>query len=124
MGGFAPQAPQDLSLFSSRVDGFVLEVLSDCHTMVRLDRRTGQRRDATRAPTQARSGWRPSGRLLVSPLHHLRTAKILSKRWGPPQTHPLFDYRVSYRRLLEIQVRLLARLIEGEVASYPVFVTR
>jgi hypothetical protein len=33
--------------------------------MERLDRGTGQRRDATRAPTQARSGWRPSGRLLV-----------------------------------------------------------
>src|SRR5262249_60335851 len=67
MGGFAPHAPQDLSLFSSRVDGFALEVLSDCRTMERLDRRIGQRRDATRAPTQARSGWRPSGRLLISP---------------------------------------------------------
>ena len=39
-------------------------------------------------------------------------------------THPLFDYRVSYRRLLEIQARLLARVIEGEIAEYPVFVTR
>jgi CRISP-associated protein Cas1 len=39
-------------------------------------------------------------------------------------THPLFEYRVSYRRLLEIQARLLARVIEGEIASYPVFVTR
>jgi len=39
-------------------------------------------------------------------------------------THPLFDYRVSYRRLLEIQARLLAKFIEGEVADYPVFVTR
>jgi CRISPR-associated protein Cas1 len=39
-------------------------------------------------------------------------------------THPLFDYRVSYRRLLEIQARLLARVIEGEIAAYPVFVTR
>src|SRR5215471_13204094 len=36
--------------------------------------------------TQARSGWRPSGRLLVGPLHHLRTPQILSKRWGPPQS--------------------------------------
>ena len=26
-------------------------------------------------------------------------------------THPLFDYRVSYRRMLEIQARLLARVI-------------
>lgn len=39
-------------------------------------------------------------------------------------THPLFDYRVSYRRLLEIQTRLLARLVSGELQSYPVFVTR
>jgi len=39
-------------------------------------------------------------------------------------THPLFDYRVSYRRLLEIQARLLARVIEGEIPVYPVFVTR
>jgi CRISPR-associated protein Cas1 len=39
-------------------------------------------------------------------------------------THPLFDYRVSYRRLLEIQSRLLARVLDGEVAEYPVFTTR
>jgi CRISPR-associated protein Cas1 len=39
-------------------------------------------------------------------------------------THPLFDYRVSYRRLLEIQSRLLARLLEGKIGEYPVFVTR
>lgn len=39
-------------------------------------------------------------------------------------THPLFDYRVSYRRLLEIQTRLLARWMEGEIGEYPVFVTR
>jgi len=39
-------------------------------------------------------------------------------------THPLFEYRVSYRRLLEIQARLLARYMEGEIGEYPVFVTR
>jgi CRISPR-associated protein Cas1 len=39
-------------------------------------------------------------------------------------THPLFDYRVSYRRLLEIQARLLAKSLEGELGEYPVFVTR
>lgn len=39
-------------------------------------------------------------------------------------THPLFDYRVSYRRLLEIQARLLARFLQSEIKSYPVFVTR
>jgi len=39
-------------------------------------------------------------------------------------THPVFDYRVSYRRLLEIQSRLLARVLEGEIGEYPVFTTR
>jgi CRISPR-associated protein Cas1 len=39
-------------------------------------------------------------------------------------THPIFDYRVSYRRLLEIQARLLARVLDGEIGDYPVFTTR
>ena len=39
-------------------------------------------------------------------------------------THPLFNYRVSYRRLLEIQTRLLGKLIDHEIADYPVFVTK
>jgi CRISP-associated protein Cas1 len=39
-------------------------------------------------------------------------------------THPIFGYRVSYRRLLEVQVRLVAKLLEGEIGEYPVFVSR
>jgi CRISPR-associated protein Cas1 len=39
-------------------------------------------------------------------------------------THPLFGYRVNYRRMLEIQTRLLARVLTGELREYPVFVTR
>lgn len=39
-------------------------------------------------------------------------------------THPLFGYRVNYRRMLEIQTRLLARVLDGEMHYYPVFVTR
>jgi CRISPR-associated protein Cas1 len=39
-------------------------------------------------------------------------------------THPIFGYRVNYRRLLEIQARLLARVLTGELATYPVFTTR
>lgn len=38
--------------------------------------------------------------------------------------HPLFGYRASYRRILEIQVRLLARVLTGELNEYPVFVNR
>ncbi|MBB3208215.1 CRISPR-associated protein Cas1 [Rhodopirellula rubra] len=39
-------------------------------------------------------------------------------------THPLFDYRVSYRRLLEIQTRLVGKMISGEIEAAPIFVTR
>jgi CRISPR-associated protein Cas1 len=39
-------------------------------------------------------------------------------------THPLFGYRVNYRRVLEIQTRLLARAVSGEIDTYPTFETR
>lgn len=39
-------------------------------------------------------------------------------------THPIFDYKVSYRRVLELQFRLLARFLTDEIPEYPPFVTR
>jgi CRISPR-associated protein Cas1 len=33
--------------------------------------------------------------------------------------HPVFSYRVSYRRLLEIQARLLGRFLLGEIDDFP-----
>ena len=79
----------DLGNFQPALTIFRFSDLRSGRIMERLDRKLGQRRDATRAPIQARNGWRPSGRLLVSPLHHLRTGNILSKRWGPPHTETL-----------------------------------
>ena len=38
--------------------------------------------------------------------------------------HPLFGYKVSYRRVLEIQARLLSRVLSGELSEYPAFVIR
>lgn len=38
--------------------------------------------------------------------------------------HPIFGYKVSYRRILEVQARLLARTLAGELKEYPAFVTR
>lgn len=38
--------------------------------------------------------------------------------------HPMFGYQVSYRRVLEIQARLLARAIAGEIPAYRPFTTR
>ena len=39
-------------------------------------------------------------------------------------THPVFEYRASYRRIFEMQARLLARVLQGEISSYPSFTTR
>jgi CRISPR-associated protein Cas1 len=39
-------------------------------------------------------------------------------------THPLFGYKVCYRRILEVQSRLLARYLLGELPEYPNFLTR
>ncbi|MFL5658970.1 MAG: type I-D CRISPR-associated endonuclease Cas1d [Ktedonobacteraceae bacterium] len=33
--------------------------------------------------------------------------------------HPLFGYKVTYRRCLELQVRLLAKVLTGEIDEYP-----
>lgn len=59
---------------------------------------------------------KPEGRKVFFRAYELRMDMLV--------THPLFDYRVSYRRLLEIQARLLARFLNGEIDDYPVFVTR
>lgn len=39
-------------------------------------------------------------------------------------THPIFGYRISYRRVFEVQARLLARRLLGEIDAYPAFRTR
>jgi CRISPR-associated protein Cas1 len=39
-------------------------------------------------------------------------------------THPHFGYAISYRRIFEVQARLLARLLTGEINFYPAFCTR
>jgi len=39
-------------------------------------------------------------------------------------THPIFSYKVSYRRVLEVQSRLLARVLSGELKEYPAFISR
>ncbi|MBX3441388.1 MAG: CRISPR-associated endonuclease Cas1 [Planctomyces sp.] len=46
------------------------------------------------------------------------------RRLATEITHPIFGYKVSYRRVLEVQARLLARTMLGEIAAYPNFCTR
>ncbi len=46
------------------------------------------------------------------------------RRMGQMTTHPIFGYRISMRRLIEVQARLLARHLQGEVVSYPHYLPR
>lgn len=46
------------------------------------------------------------------------------KRIESEITHPLFGYTVSYRRILEVQARLLSRVLIGEIKEYPAFYRR
>lgn len=39
-------------------------------------------------------------------------------------THPLFQYKVSYRRIIELQARFLAKVLTGELAEYQPFLVR
>lgn len=46
------------------------------------------------------------------------------RRLAQEVTHPLFGYRITWRRVLEVQARLLARTLTGELPGYPSFLTR
>jgi CRISPR-associated protein Cas1 len=46
------------------------------------------------------------------------------KRLDSEVTHPQFGYKMSYRRMLEVQARQLWRFVRGEAAGYHGFTTR
>ena len=46
------------------------------------------------------------------------------RRLEQETTHPLFGYRVSMRRLIEVQARLFARHLQGEIVPYPHYLPR
>lgn len=58
----------------------------------------------------------PSGRRAVLRAYERRLAHEIK--------HPVFGYRVSYRRALEVQGRLLAAHMSNEIESYTPFTTR
>ncbi len=49
---------------------------------------------------------------------------IFERRVEQETTHPVFGYRVSMRRLIEVQVRLLARFLQNEIPQYPHYLPR
>lgn len=53
-----------------------------------------------------------------------RFIATFERRLSHEITHPLFGYRISYRRLLELQARLLGRHLLGELPENPNLTTR
>ncbi|NIR59078.1 MAG: CRISPR-associated endonuclease Cas1, partial [Gammaproteobacteria bacterium] len=60
----------------------------------------------------------------LGPHGRKRFIAVFERRLSHEVTHPMFGYRVSYRRLIEVQARLLGRHLLGEIPEYPQFVTR
>jgi len=57
-----------------------------------------------------------TGRRRFFEMYELRMSSVL--------THPVFDYKVSYRRALELQARMLAKVLTGEIPEYVALMTR
>jgi CRISPR-associated protein Cas1 len=53
-----------------------------------------------------------------------RAVRAYERRMSSELTHPTFKYRASYRRTLEIQARLLAAYLVGDVPAYRPLTTR
>jgi CRISPR-associated protein Cas1 len=60
----------------------------------------------------------------LRPAGRRRFVLAYERRMDQLVTHPVFGYRVSYRRVLEVQARLFGRFLLGEIPSYPEFRTR
>ncbi|WP_447972935.1 CRISPR-associated endonuclease Cas4g/Cas1g [Nitrospira sp. Kam-Ns4a] len=64
------------------------------------------------------------GAVALTPEGRRRFIETYERRMGQEITHPVFGYQISYRRVLEVQARLLGRYLLGEIPEYPAFVTR
>jgi CRISPR-associated protein Cas1 len=67
---------------------------------------------------------RAAGAVALTQPARKRLILSFERRMDQLVTHPVFDYRISYRRVLEVQARLLSRVLLGELPRYPEFRVR
>ncbi len=65
-----------------------------------------------------------AGSVALNEAGRKRFIAAFERRLSQEITHPLFGYKVNYRRLFEIQARLFGRYLLGELREYPNFTTR
>ena len=60
----------------------------------------------------------------LKPAARRRLVAAYERRLDQETTHPVFGYQVSMRRLIQIQARLFARWLGGEIPRYPHYMPR
>lgn len=65
-----------------------------------------------------------AGGVALTPHGRRKLITAYERRLGSLVTHPQFGYKLSYRRALEVQARMLGAYILGEIPAYTPFVTR
>lgn len=65
-----------------------------------------------------------AGACALTPHGRKQVLEGYERRLDTLVTHPHFGYALSYRRIFEVQARLLARHLTGEITFYPAFCTR
>jgi CRISPR-associated protein Cas1 len=65
-----------------------------------------------------------AGAVAMTPRCRRQVIAAYERRMDTLVTHPVFGYPISYRKVLYIQARLLARFLAGEIQRYPAFCTR
>ena len=65
-----------------------------------------------------------SNSVTIKPDGRKKLIGTYERRMDSLVTHPLFGYQISYRRVLNVQSRLVARFLSGEIDAFPSFWTR
>lgn len=64
------------------------------------------------------------GGVLLKPAGRKRFLEAYERRLRQEIQHPVFGYRCTYRRIFELEARLLARYLLGEIPEGPGFRVR
>ncbi|MDI7269633.1 MAG: CRISPR-associated endonuclease Cas1, partial [Myxococcota bacterium] len=67
---------------------------------------------------------RAAGSVSLKPAARRTLIQAYERRMAQTITHPVFGYKVSYRKTMEVQARLLARHVLGELAEFPPILVR
>jgi CRISPR-associated protein Cas1 len=89
-------------------------IIAESAVVTAINNRCASTKDFVRAGQAVNLS--PTGRKKFFPCFEERMNKLV--------THPIFGYEVCYRRVIELQFRILARVLMGEIPEYIPFARR